>query len=68
MRAGGSAPTILNAANEIAVARFLRGEIAFVDIATVVEKALETIAQKMPSSLEEITAIDKQTRIYAEAA
>ena len=68
MRVGGSAPTILNAANEIAVARFLKREIAFVDIASVVEKALETITQKMPSSLEEITAIDKQARIYAEAA
>ena len=68
LKAGGAAPTILNAANEIAVARFLRGEIAFLDIATVVEKALETIGQKMPSSVDEIFNLDARVRHFSEAA
>ena len=40
LRAGGAAPTILNAANEIAVARFLAGEIGFLDIAAIVEHTM----------------------------
>ena len=40
---GGTAPAILNGANEVAVARFLAGEIGFLDIARVVEHALDTV-------------------------
>lgn len=40
-RAGGSAPTVFNAANEVAVARFLKGEISFLDIERVLEQVLE---------------------------
>ena len=40
LRHGGNAPAILNAANEIAVARFLRDDIEFLDLPRVVEHAL----------------------------
>lgn len=40
-RAGGTAPTVFNAANEVAVERFLRGDIAFLDIEAVIERTLE---------------------------
>jgi 1-deoxy-D-xylulose-5-phosphate reductoisomerase len=39
-RAGGTTPTVFNAANEVAVARFLRGDITFLQIEAVVERAL----------------------------
>ena len=65
---GGSAPTVLNAANEIAVARFLKGEISFVDIPAIVEKALETIPSRMPSCIGDIYTLDASARHFAEAA
>ncbi len=68
MRTGGSAPTVLNAANEIAVARFLRGEITFLDISTVAEKALAAMPSNMPSCISDIFALDSETRNFAEAA
>jgi len=68
LKAGGSAPTILNAANEIAVARFLRGEVGFCDIPVIVEKALETIGHTVPSSIGDIYTLDGETRRFAEAA
>ncbi len=40
IRTGGTAPTVFNAANEVAVARFLGGEIGFLQIADVAERAL----------------------------
>src|SRR6185295_12572722 len=42
-RAGGTAPAVLNAANEVAVAAFLEGGIGFLDIADAVERALEAV-------------------------
>jgi 1-deoxy-D-xylulose-5-phosphate reductoisomerase len=68
LAAGGSAPTVLNAANEIAVARFLRGAIAFTDIPVVAEKALASVQQKMPASIDDIVSLDAQARHFAEAA
>ncbi|MGY6635981.1 MAG: 1-deoxy-D-xylulose-5-phosphate reductoisomerase [Erythrobacter sp.] len=66
IRAGGSAPAILNAANEVAVAAFLSGQIRFTRIAAVVE---ETLARSnnasRPASLEEVLAVDKAARAEA---
>jgi 1-deoxy-D-xylulose-5-phosphate reductoisomerase len=62
LRQGGAAPTILNAANEVGVARFLAGQIGFLDIVRGVERALGQGASHMPESLAEIVAIDEQTR------
>ena len=43
LRAGGAAPTVLNAANEVAVATFLQNQITFGKIAEIVEKTIETV-------------------------
>ncbi|KPF64927.1 1-deoxy-D-xylulose-5-phosphate reductoisomerase [Porphyrobacter sp. AAP60] len=66
IRAGGSAPAILNAANEIAVAAFLAGQIRFTRIAALVE---ETLARSndapRPASLDEVLAVDQSARLQA---
>jgi 1-deoxy-D-xylulose-5-phosphate reductoisomerase len=62
LEAGGAAPIILNAANEIAVASFLAGEIRFTDIVPVVERALATGSAQPPSSIDEVMEIDRDTR------
>ena len=65
LRDGGAMPTILNAANEVAVAAFLAGRIGFLEIAGVVENACRWGAArnwKAPSSIEEALAIDREVR------
>lgn len=64
-RQGGSAPVVLNAANEIAVHAFLAKEIKFMDISAVVEKTLHTHEIKTPSCLEEIIETDSWARTEA---
>ena len=60
-KTGGTAPAILNGANEIAVARFLAGEIGFLDIARTVEAALGLVpVQEL--TLEAVFAADRQAR------
>ena len=59
---GGAAPTILNAANEVAVASFLAMRIDFLDIANLVEQALDRAAAPAPTSIEGVIALDLQTR------
>lgn len=62
VNAGGAAPTILNAANEVAVAAFLAGKIGFTKIAALVEQALNRNIPPAPASLEDVLAVDKQAR------
>jgi 1-deoxy-D-xylulose-5-phosphate reductoisomerase len=66
---GGTAPAVLNAANEIAVAAFLEGRIGFLDIAGTVATCLdraETAALIMePSCLEDVIAVDRGARALA---
>ncbi|HQR83661.1 MAG TPA: 1-deoxy-D-xylulose-5-phosphate reductoisomerase [Polynucleobacter sp.] len=64
-RAGGTAPTILNAANEVAVAAFLDAGLPYLQIAQVVEHALDTIAPIEANSLETILQADTQARAVA---
>ncbi len=59
---GGAAPTVLNAANEIAVERFLAGTIGFTDIAQIVEESLSRDDSSAPRSIDEVIAIDQATR------
>jgi 1-deoxy-D-xylulose-5-phosphate reductoisomerase len=66
LQMGGDAPTILNAANEVAVAGFLAGRIGFLDIERVVEGALDTLPEMVPNTIEDIVAIDAEARRYAE--
>lgn len=65
LRAGGTAPAILNAANEIAVDSFLNGKIAFTRIADVVEQTLEQLDYEAAVSMSVILAADAQARHVA---
>ena len=67
-QAGGAAPTVLNAANEIAVSAFLAGQIAFTHIASHVEDVLMSYAPSAPLSLDEVIAVDAEARLRASAA
>jgi 1-deoxy-D-xylulose-5-phosphate reductoisomerase len=62
LRAGGGAPTILNAANEIAVAAFLARRIGFLDIASVVESTLDALGTQPADTLPQVVALDAQAR------
>jgi len=66
--AGGSAPIVLNAANEAAVARFLAGEIGFTDIARIVGQSLAEQGFAAPGSIAEVVEIDRLTRQRVVAA
>jgi 1-deoxy-D-xylulose-5-phosphate reductoisomerase len=62
LRQGGTAPTVLNAANEIAVGAFLAGRIGFLDIAAVVEAALSVCAGLEAANLDDILEVDTLAR------
>jgi 1-deoxy-D-xylulose-5-phosphate reductoisomerase len=61
-RAGGTAPTVLSAANEVAVAAFLDGRLAFGAIAGVISAALDALPAHSASSLEDVMEADRATR------
>lgn len=66
MRTGGGAPTILNGANEVAVAAFLEGQTGFLGIAAIVEETLERLpAGRAPDSLAAALALDGEARRLA---
>ena len=65
LRTGGNAPAVLNAANEIAVARFLRDELTFLDLPRVVEHALERVTLLSKPSLDDLVASDAEARRVA---
>ena len=65
LRECDSAPAVLNAANEVAVAAFLNGKIGFLDIATTVEWTLNKFPKTPIHSLEDIFSIDHEARIIA---
>jgi 1-deoxy-D-xylulose-5-phosphate reductoisomerase len=62
LEAEGAAPTVLNAANEVAVASFLAGDIRFTDIARLVEEALATADLGAPQTVGDVLEIDRVTR------
>lgn len=66
LRTGGQAPTILNAANEIAVAAFLDRKIAFTDIAAVVESVLSEMGTRALSSIADVLETDLAARQVAQ--
>lgn len=67
LRQGGSAATVLNAANEVAVAAFLEGRIGFLDIERIVEATLAMIPAQAVATLDEVFAIDASARRHAAA-
>jgi len=62
---GGNAPSILNAANEVAVARFLKDEISFHQLPDVVELALSKVGFQSKPDLEALVASDAEARARA---
>jgi 1-deoxy-D-xylulose-5-phosphate reductoisomerase len=66
-RAGGTAPAILNAANEVAVAAFLERRLNFTGIATVIDNVLQELAHVPVSGLEDVLAADAAARRLAMA-
>ena len=66
MAAGGTAPAVLNAANEVAVSAFLQGRIGFLSIPALVEDALAALPAAPADSLEVLLAADAQARRLTE--
>ena len=65
MARGGTAPCILNAANEVAVAAFLRDELAFLAIPDLIGECLATISFTPSPTLADYVSTDEETRRYA---
>ncbi len=63
--AGGAAPAVLNAANEVAVAAFLAGQITFTQISAIVARTLDSALPPAPTSLAEVLAVDSEARQLA---
>jgi len=64
-KVGGTAPTVLNAANEVAVAAFLGAGLPYLKIAEVVERTLNTLSAVPADSIETILAVDARARQLA---
>jgi 1-deoxy-D-xylulose-5-phosphate reductoisomerase len=64
-RAGGSAPAVLNAADEIAVQAFLDRRIGFMSIPEVVERTLGAVEQRDLESVDDVMDVDRESRVRA---
>jgi 1-deoxy-D-xylulose-5-phosphate reductoisomerase len=64
---GGTLPTVLNAANEVAVSAFLEGKISFLQIEDLIERALSAHENIENPSLSIIQEVDKETRKFVKA-
>jgi 1-deoxy-D-xylulose-5-phosphate reductoisomerase len=65
LRAGGTAPAVLNAANEVVVDAFLRGALSFVDIPTILTRVLDAHAPQGAQNLETLLQADRWARAQA---
>ena len=65
-KAGQAATTALNAANEVAVAAFLKEQIAYLDIAKVVDGVLQQIATEELTEIEQVLELDSKARAIAQ--
>lgn len=65
LRRGGTMPTILNAANEVAVGLFLDHKLGFLDIARLVAATMEAVDASEPGGLEDVLAADAEARTVA---
>lgn len=68
LEAGGSAPAVLNAANEVAVAAFLGRRIGFMDIIDVISSTQQSMGTQPLESLDQVTDIDARSRAVADEA
>lgn len=65
IKEGGNAPAVLNAANEVAVQRFLNNEISYIQIPAVIEKCLSKIEEPFEKSVPSFKQVDTKTRMLA---
>ena len=65
LRRGGTAPAVLNAANEMAVAAFLEGRLAFLDIPRVIDAVLDVSAIRNADTIEDVLSADAAARVTA---
>ena len=65
LKSGGAAPTILNAANEVAVGMFLDRQIGFLDIPRIVEETLEKAEPRGIEAIEDVLQVDRDARRIA---
>ncbi len=65
-KVGGTAPCVLNAADEVAVAAFLEGKIGFTSIPMVIERVLEAMPAFVPTHFEDLFAVDEEARSRTE--
>lgn len=68
LRCGGTVPAVLNAANEIAVAAFLAGQIAFLDVPLLLRRVLDAHVASPATDLDTLLAADRWARAQARAA
>jgi 1-deoxy-D-xylulose 5-phosphate reductoisomerase len=66
MAAGGTAPAIFNAANEVAVAAFLKNQVPFLAIPRIIEHTLATVKVVEPGTLDQVLAVDAEARRVAQ--
>ena len=66
LHAGGTAPALLNAANEVAVERFLNEQIGFTDIPRAVDRALEELPVHATPTLDDLVAADEEARRFVQ--
>jgi 1-deoxy-D-xylulose-5-phosphate reductoisomerase len=66
LHAGGTAPALLNAANEVAVERFLNEQIGFTDIPRAVDRALEELPVHANPTLDDLVAADEEARRFVQ--
>jgi 1-deoxy-D-xylulose-5-phosphate reductoisomerase len=67
MTAGGTAPAVFNAANEVAVAAFLQNRVPFLAIPRIIEHTLATVKLIDPTTLDQILAVDAEARRVAQS-
>ncbi|MBJ7574273.1 1-deoxy-D-xylulose-5-phosphate reductoisomerase [Luteimonas sp. MC1828] len=68
LAAGGTAPAVLNAANEVAVSAFLQGRVGFLSIPVLVEETLEALPARAADTLDALREADNEARRVASAA
>ncbi|MBQ9091815.1 MAG: 1-deoxy-D-xylulose-5-phosphate reductoisomerase [Anaerotignum sp.] len=65
LKTGGTLPAVLNGANEAAVARFLKGEIGFLEISELIEQTMDAYTVKYDYTLEDLLEADAWAKDYA---
>lgn len=68
MAAGGTAPAVFNAANEVAVAAFLNKQVPFLAIPRIIEHTLSTVKRIDPTTLDQVMAVDAEARRVAQTS